>query len=231
MVHGGTGTAEHDWAVGDRPAARSLPRHHDGHARPRPLLRPRRPSSGIDRFGLDLVHVMRAMGVPRAVLVGFSVGANTLLKLVSTRPDLALGLVTIGASVAGGDASRVAADPQRAVAGRPDRPAPRGRRRTRLLAPPAHRAGPRLGRQRRVHRRATAAHHLPDADLPRRPRPGRLARRGAPPAPHDRPQPAVRRSRFGPPAATRTPADVRRGRRPPSSRRIEAQPPSAVRLT
>jgi pimeloyl-ACP methyl ester carboxylesterase len=61
---------------------------------------------GIDRFGLDLVHVMRTLGIPRAVLVGFSVGANTLLKLVSARPGLALGLVTIGASVAG-DASRV----------------------------------------------------------------------------------------------------------------------------
>lgn len=61
---------------------------------------------GIDRFGLDVVQVMRHMGVPRAVLIGFSVGANTLLKLVSARPGIALGLVTIGASVAG-DASRV----------------------------------------------------------------------------------------------------------------------------
>ena len=106
MVHGGTGTAAHDWApvIGPlRERFRVITMDMRGHGRsadPDHQL-------GMDRFGLDLVHVMRAMGVPRAVLVGFSVGANTLLKLVSTRPDLALGLVSIGASVAGGDASRV----------------------------------------------------------------------------------------------------------------------------
>ena len=105
LIHGGTGTAEHDW----RAVLPDLTRRYRvitmdmrGHGRssdPDVEL-------GIDRFGLDLVHVMRRMGVPRAVLVGFSVGANTLLKLLGRQPDLALGLVTIGASVAG-DASRV----------------------------------------------------------------------------------------------------------------------------
>lgn len=105
LVHGGTGTADHDWGP-VLPELRSRYRvvtmDMRGHGRssdPDVLL-------GVDRFGLDVVHVMRALGLPRAVLVGFSVGANTLLKLVSARPDLALGLVTIGASVAG-DASRV----------------------------------------------------------------------------------------------------------------------------
>ena len=105
MVHGGTGTAAHDWAPvlpGLREKYRVITMDMRGHGRSHdPDI-----ELGIDRFGLDLVHVMRAMGVPRAVLVGFSVGANTLLKLVSARPELALGLVTIGASVAG-DASRV----------------------------------------------------------------------------------------------------------------------------
>jgi pimeloyl-ACP methyl ester carboxylesterase len=105
LIHGGTGTAEHDWGP-VLPALRNRFRvvtmDIRGHGRSTdPEI-----ELGIDRFGLDLVHVMRAMGLPRAVLVGFSVGANTLLKLLGTRPDLALGLVTIGASVAG-DASRV----------------------------------------------------------------------------------------------------------------------------
>lgn len=105
LIHGGTGTAEHDWG----PVVPELRRHHHvvtmdmrGHGRSHdPDI-----ELGIDRFGLDLVHVMRALGLPRAVLVGFSVGANSLLKLLSSRPELALGLVTVGASVAG-DASRV----------------------------------------------------------------------------------------------------------------------------
>jgi len=105
FVHGGTGTAEHDWGAVIpqlRNQYRVVTMDMRGHGRSYdPDI-----ELGIDRFGLDLVHVMRALGLPRAVLVGFSVGANTLLKLVSTRPDLALGLVTIGASVAG-DASRV----------------------------------------------------------------------------------------------------------------------------
>ncbi|MFV0463920.1 MAG: alpha/beta fold hydrolase [Nostocoides sp.] len=105
LIHGGTGTADHDWG----PVLGELRRHHRvvtmdmrGHGRSHdPDI-----ELGIDRFGLDLVHVMRALGIPRAVLIGFSVGANSLLKLVSARPELALGLITIGASVAG-DASRV----------------------------------------------------------------------------------------------------------------------------
>lgn len=105
LLHGGTGTADHDWGPvlpSLRARYRVVAMDMRGHGRsPDPDI-----ELGIDRFGLDVMHVMRAMGVPRAVLVGFSVGANTLLKLVSARPDLALGLVTIGASVAG-DASRV----------------------------------------------------------------------------------------------------------------------------
>ena len=105
FIHGGTGTAEHDWGpiVPElRTRYRVITMDMRGHGRSYdPDI-----ELGIDRFGLDLIHVMRAMGLPRAVLIGFSVGANTLLKLVSARPDIALGLVTIGASVAG-NASRV----------------------------------------------------------------------------------------------------------------------------
>ncbi len=105
FLHGGTGTAAYDWgpvlpALQSRYRVVTMDmRGHGSSYDPDVEL-------GIDRFGLDLVHVMRALGIPRAVLVGFSVGANSLLKLVPQRPDLALGLITIGASVAG-DASRV----------------------------------------------------------------------------------------------------------------------------
>jgi len=61
---------------------------------------------GVVRFGLDTVHVLRALGLERAVLVGFSVGGNTLLGLLARDPRPALALVTIGAS-ARGDPGRV----------------------------------------------------------------------------------------------------------------------------
>jgi pimeloyl-ACP methyl ester carboxylesterase len=105
LVHGGTGTAGHDWeplvpvlARRFRTIALDLRAHGQSPGDP----------SGISmtRFGLDLMQVMRYLGVPSAVLVGFSVGGNTLLKLVSRQPWLARALVTIGAS-ARGDADRV----------------------------------------------------------------------------------------------------------------------------
>lgn len=105
LVHGGTGTADHDWSEilpGLSRRYRVVTMDMRGHGR---SLDPDI-QLGIDRFGLDVVHVMRALGIPRAVLMGFSVGANSLLKLLSVRPDLGLGLITIGASVAG-DASKV----------------------------------------------------------------------------------------------------------------------------
>ena len=105
LVHGGTGTAAHDWA----PLVPRLARRHRVIAVD---LRAHGQSPGdpsgisMTRFGLDLVQVMRYLGVPAAVLVGFSVGGNTLLKLVARQPWLATALVTIGSS-ARGDADRV----------------------------------------------------------------------------------------------------------------------------
>lgn len=106
FLHGGTGTGEHDWGwiaghLSSRYRTvvldlRGHGRSPDHHAR-----------IGLVRFGLDLRHVLRAIGAPRAVLVGFSVGGNTLLRLLSQDPRVALALVTVGAS-SKGDASRVA---------------------------------------------------------------------------------------------------------------------------
>lgn len=105
FVHGGTGTGEFDWgAVAERFARRhrTLVLDLRGHG----LSPDEHDAIGVVRFGLDVLHVLRGLGVPRAVLVGFSVGGNTLLKLLSRDPRPALALCTIGAS-ARGDASKI----------------------------------------------------------------------------------------------------------------------------
>lgn len=105
LLHGGTGTSAYDWQrVRERLESRyrtvtvDLRGHgesvHGGG------------DFGMVRFGLDLVHVLRQLALPRAVLVGFSVGGNTVLKLVARQPALAAAIVTIG-SAARGDAGRV----------------------------------------------------------------------------------------------------------------------------
>jgi pimeloyl-ACP methyl ester carboxylesterase len=105
LVHGGTGTAAHDWGLlvpalarRFRTIAVDLRAHGESPGDPGGI--------SMTRFGLDLTQVMRYLGIPSAVLVGFSVGGNTLLKLVARQPWLARALVTIGAS-ARGDADRV----------------------------------------------------------------------------------------------------------------------------
>jgi len=105
FLHGGTGTGAHDWdAIAERLADRYRTVTVDlrGHGR----SSDEDGSIGVGRFGLDTLHVLRAIGAPRAVLVGFSAGGNTLLKLLARDPRPALALVTIGAS-ARGDPSRV----------------------------------------------------------------------------------------------------------------------------
>jgi pimeloyl-ACP methyl ester carboxylesterase len=105
FVHGGTGTAEHDWAA---VASRFEGRYRTvlvdlrGHGESPDPTR----EVGITRSGLDLTHLLRALGIGRAVLVGFSYGGNTLLHLLGRDPRWARGLVTVGAS-AEGDPARV----------------------------------------------------------------------------------------------------------------------------
>ena len=105
FVHGGTGTARHDWghlfgrvATVARPVAWDL-RGHGGSVDAALHL-------GVSRFGMDVAHVMASLGIPKAVLVGFSVGANSVLHLAARRPWLAHSIVAVGAS-ARGDPSRV----------------------------------------------------------------------------------------------------------------------------
>jgi pimeloyl-ACP methyl ester carboxylesterase len=105
FVHGGTGTAEHDWGalaarLDDRFRTVLVDlRGHGGSPDPTREV-------GITRSGLDLTHVLRALGLPRAVLVGFSYGGNTLLHLLGRDSRWARALVTVGAS-AEGDPGRV----------------------------------------------------------------------------------------------------------------------------
>jgi pimeloyl-ACP methyl ester carboxylesterase len=105
FLHGGTGTGAFDWCeIAERlaPRYRTVVLDLRGHGR----SSHEGEEFGVVRFGLDTLHVLRALGLERAVLAGFSVGGNTLLGLLSRNPHRALALVTIGAS-ARGDPERV----------------------------------------------------------------------------------------------------------------------------
>jgi pimeloyl-ACP methyl ester carboxylesterase len=106
FLHGGTGTGELDWGAAadhlSRRGYRTIVPDLRGHG----VSLNQEPELGVVRFGLDSTHVLRALGVPRAVHVGFSVGGNTFLALLARDVRPALALVTIGAS-ARGDPSRV----------------------------------------------------------------------------------------------------------------------------
>ena len=105
LVHGGTSTAQTDWQsvlpyLSER--FRVTLFDHRGHGRSLGFDA----GIGMERFGLDLLLVMRFLGIDAAALVGFSVGGNSLLKLLARRPEVARALVTIG-SAARGEPERV----------------------------------------------------------------------------------------------------------------------------
>jgi pimeloyl-ACP methyl ester carboxylesterase len=106
FLHGGTGTGAFDWGeIAERVARRgyrTIVPDLRGHG----VSPNHEPELGVVRFGLDATHVLRAVGAPRAVHVGFSVGGNTFLALLARDVRPALALVTIGAS-ARGDPTRV----------------------------------------------------------------------------------------------------------------------------
>lgn len=100
LVHGGTSTATVDWAPllpHLTSSFRVVTFDHRGHGRSLGFDE----GIGMDRFGLDLLHVLRYLGLSRAAFVGFSIGANTLLRLVARRPGIATALVTIGGALQG----------------------------------------------------------------------------------------------------------------------------------
>ena len=80
-----------------------------GHGRSTPA--PDRGAYGYEELGADLVAVLDALGIERAVLAGASMGAHTLLWLALRSPERAAGLVVItpGYDPAGNeDAERLA---------------------------------------------------------------------------------------------------------------------------
>lgn len=100
LVHGGTSTAAVDWASVLPylvPWFRVVSFDQRGHGRSRGFDE----GIGTDRFGLDLLQALRYLGIPSAAFVGFSVGANTLLRLVPRHPSIARALVLIGAAAKG----------------------------------------------------------------------------------------------------------------------------------
>lgn len=107
LVHGGTATGCHDWsAVAPHLAATHRVvvvdvRGHGGSVDDSGRL-------GVERFATDLVHVLRRLAINRADFVGFSMGANTVLRLLCRRPALGRRAVVVGGS-ATGDPDRVRA--------------------------------------------------------------------------------------------------------------------------
>lgn len=100
LVHGGTSTAAVDWdpvLPWLLPWFRIITFDHRGHGRSRGFDE----GIGSDRFGLDTLIVMRHLGLASAAFVGFSVGANMLLRLVPRHPRLARAVVLIGAAAKG----------------------------------------------------------------------------------------------------------------------------------
>lgn len=100
LVHGGTSTAAVDWEPVMPwllPWFRVVTFDHRGHGRSRGF----HVGIGMDRFGLDLLLVLRHLGIPSAAFVGFSIGANTLLRLAPRHPNLARAMVLIGAASKG----------------------------------------------------------------------------------------------------------------------------------
>lgn len=107
LVHGGTATGCHEW----RDVATHLAASHRvvvldvrGHG----ASSDNSGRLGVERFAADLVHVLRRLAITRADFVGFSMGANTILRLLCRRPELARRAVVIGGS-ATGDPARVRA--------------------------------------------------------------------------------------------------------------------------
>lgn len=100
LVHGGTGTAAHDWAdvrahlVRSRRVVTVDLRGHGASSNHGGPLKMR-------RLAADLVHVLTRLGIGHTDLVGFSLGANTVLELLCRRPELARRAVLVGGSATG----------------------------------------------------------------------------------------------------------------------------------
>lgn len=100
LLHGGMGTSTHDWGeVAPRLASRWRVTLVDWKAHGASPPGDRR--IGVERYALDLAHVLRWLGDVAPVLIGFSLGANAVLHLLAMRPEAARAAVLVGGSAIG----------------------------------------------------------------------------------------------------------------------------------
>lgn len=104
FVHGGTGTGGYDWeaqlALADR--FRLIIPDLRGHGR---STQPATPLS-LDLIASDMLVLAGSLDRPLDAVVGFSIGASAMLRLLTQRPGLTRAFVAIGASFRG-DPGRV----------------------------------------------------------------------------------------------------------------------------
>src|SRR5690606_14500511 len=94
LLHGGMGTSTHDWGeVAPRLASRWRVTLVDWKAHGASPPGDRR--IGVERYALDLAHVLRWLGDVAPVLIGFSLGANAVLHLLAMRPEAARAAVLV----------------------------------------------------------------------------------------------------------------------------------------
>jgi pimeloyl-ACP methyl ester carboxylesterase len=100
LVHGGTGTGAYDWEYQRGPLARRYRvvtpdlRGHGRSSDPDGRL-------GLEQLAEDTLRLIEALGVRPAAIVGFSIGATAILRLLSTGADVTGAFVAIGASRTG----------------------------------------------------------------------------------------------------------------------------------
>jgi pimeloyl-ACP methyl ester carboxylesterase len=97
LVHGGTGTGSYDWEYQREPLARDyrviVPdlRGHGRSSDPGWLL-------SLHQIAEDMLAVIDDVGERPAAIVGFSIGATAILRLLCDRPEITDAFVSIGAS-------------------------------------------------------------------------------------------------------------------------------------
>jgi pimeloyl-ACP methyl ester carboxylesterase len=97
LIHGGTGTGAYDWEFQRGPLSerfRLVTPDLRGHGRssdPEWLL-------SLDQIADDTLALIDALGERPAAIVGFSIGATAILRLLCSRPEVTGAFVAIGAS-------------------------------------------------------------------------------------------------------------------------------------
>jgi pimeloyl-ACP methyl ester carboxylesterase len=100
LIHGGTGTGGYDWEFQRGPLSRRFRvvtpdlRGHGRSSDPEWRL-------SLDQIAEDTLALIDALGERPAAIVGFSIGATAMLRLLCSRPGTTEAFVAIGASRVG----------------------------------------------------------------------------------------------------------------------------------